>query len=519
MTAISDGLLRATPQSRGTDPAAIVAMLDAIGLHGLELHSLLIWQRGALITEAYWHPFGPSRPHMMHSVTKSFTAMAVGLAVDDGLLSVDDPVMGFFPEHRDTNPSANRDAMTVRHLLTMTSGRGTGTSGGAWRKIQTSWVEDFLRQPLPHAPGTVFVYDSAASYMLSAIVQRVTGLLLRDYLTERIFRPMAMSETMSWDQGTDGINTGGNGLCCLSSDLLKLGVLHLQNGQWNGRQLLSADWVRAATGMQVRDVVLGTFTGEHYLGPDDGDGLVPPNKREGYGYQFWRGPKGSYSANGLFGQYCIVLPEQEAVIAFTGGLDDADRRVHDLIYDRLLPALGTGGGSAVDAEALQARLAGLQLATQPGPDTRDIAPSNWQGSYAMSANDQDVVTVDFTLEAAEITVSVTDARGTHSIVSGFGRWVEAVTTMTGARLHHSYEPAEGLRVVACARWLPPSQGWACLEMDWLFVETAFRDTVQCFFKDGAMRLERRANVNSSALSLPELTGRIVSAGTRHGAKG
>lgn len=502
MTNSNDGLLRAAPQSRGTDPAVILAMLDAIERDGIELHSLLIWQQGALITEAYWQPFGPERPHMMHSVTKSFTAMAVGLAVDDGLLSVDDPVMKFFPEHAGLNSEPNLGGMQVRHLLTMTSGHGKGISGGAWRKVRTSWVEDFLRQPVPYVPGTVFVYDSAASYMLSAIVQRATGRMLRDYLAERIFWPMGMSAGISWDQGTDGVNTGGNGLCCSAADMLKLGLLHLQDGTWNGRQLLSRDWVRAATGMQVRDVVLGIFTGDHYLGPDEVDDGAPASRREGYGYHWWRGPHESFSANGLFGQYCIVLPEQQAVVAFTGGLADSDRRVHELIYDDLRPALGAGGGD--DSAALQARLAGLQLATQPGEI--GTPPVGWQGKYAVAPNDQGVAEVGLAQGAEGIEVTITDARGSHRVVAGLGRWVEDVTSVSGARLHHSYEPEQGLRVLACARWSVDGEGWDCLEMDWVFVETAFRDTVRLFIRDGALRLTREVNVNSSALALPELFG-------------
>ncbi|WP_404401956.1 serine hydrolase domain-containing protein [Pelagibacterium halotolerans] len=504
MTLPADGLLRATPQSRGTDPAVILGLFETIEREGIELHSLLIWHDGALVTEAYWAPFAANRPHMMHSVTKSFTSMAVGLAVGDGLMSIDDPVMRFFPEHDGINPSEKLGRMTVRHLLTMTSGHARGISGGSWRQLETSWVADFLRQPIPHEPGEVFVYDSAASYMLSAIVQKATGRRVSDYLAERIFAPMDMSAAMRWDIGTDGVNTGGNGLSCLSSDLLKLGILHLQGGVWQGRALLSPDWVRDATGTQVQDVILGVFTGAHYLGPDEvGDG-TPPEKREGYGYHWWRGPHGSFSANGLFGQYCIVLPDENAVVAFTGGMADDDRRVHRLIYDALRPALGAG--AAVDNDTLADATAGLTFRIQPGPDTSAMAPRDWQGRYAMVENDQTAGQIALRSSGVDVEFSLTDARGTHTIVAGFGHWVEAMTTMTGARLHHSYEPRDGLRVLACARWLPEAGGWACLEMDWLFVETAFRDTVRCWIRGGTLRVTRTVNVNSSHLALPELQG-------------
>ncbi|MGF6177762.1 serine hydrolase domain-containing protein [Ensifer sp. 4252] len=503
---MTQDLPRATPQSRGTDPAILLGLLDDIERQGIEMHSLLIWQDGALIADAYWAPYAAARPHMMHSVTKSFTSMAVGLAVADGLLSVDDAVVSFFPGF--SGPmETNLRAMKVRHLLTMTSGHARGISGGSWRRMRSSWIEDFLHQPTPFTPGDVFVYDSAASYMLSAIVQQVTGRQIHDYLSERIFGPMGMSAAMTWDVGTDGVNTGGNGLSCTSADMLKLGILHLQDGAWQGRQLLPRKWVREATGMQMRDVVLGVFTGDHYLGPNEVDG-PPATRREGYGYQWWRGPHESFSANGLFGQYCIVLPNEKAVVAFTGGLDDSDRRVHALIYEGLRPALGAGAGRQT-AETLKARLAGLRLKTRPGIARSDPAADALCGLYEMMPNDQAVERVLIAQETSAVRFVLCDAGGTHEVIAGFGCFLETVTTMPGARLHHSYQPEAGLRVLACARWLSATAGERVLEMDWIFVETAFRDTVRLYFRDGELRLTRQVNVNSSELALSDLAGRLA----------
>ncbi|EUB98908.1 beta-lactamase [Rhizobium sp. CF080] len=506
-TSMTTDLPRATPQSRGTDPAILLALLDDIERQDIELHSFLVWQDGALIADAYWVPYGARRPHMMHSVTKSFTSMAVGLAVADGLLSVDDAVLGFFPDYSGPKEE-NLRAMTVRHLLTMTSGRARGISGGSWRRMRSSWIEDFLRQSTPYRPGDVFVYDSAASYMLSAIVQRVSGRRIQDYLAERIFRPMRMSQNMTWDTGTDGVNTGGNGLSCTSEDMLKLGILHLQEGIWRGRQLLPREWVRAATGLQVCDVVLGVFTGDHYLGPEEAGDGQSASRREGYGYQWWRGPHGSFSANGLFGQYCIVLPEEKTVVAFTGGLEDSDRRVHTLIYDGLRPALGAGVADVSgQGETLEARLAGLRLKTRPGIARPNPAAGPFCGIWRMQPNDQGAESISIAQEANALRFILRDADGVHEVLAGFGYFLEATTTMPGARLHHSYQPDAGLRILACARWLTSVADEIVLEMDWIFVETAFRDTVRLHFSNGLLRLTRSVNVNSSERVLPDLLGR------------
>ncbi|SCX34286.1 6-aminohexanoate-dimer hydrolase [Agrobacterium rosae] len=504
MKHMTDTLPRANPEARQTDPAAILSMLDDIEHNGIELHSLLVWQDNALITEAYWAPYAATRPHMMHSVTKSFTSMAVGLAVGEGLLSVDDPVMRFFPENEGINPSPRLKTMRVRHLLTMTSGHDRGISGGSWRRLKTSWIEDFLRQPMPYEPGEVFVYDSAASYMLSAIVQKVTGRTVHDYLEETIFRPMAMSSAITWDLGTDGVNTGGNGMSCTALDMLKLGILHLHGGEWQGQQLLPAQWVAEATGFQLRNVVLGVFTGDHYLGPDDVGEGSPATVREGYGYQWWRGPHGSFSANGLFGQYCIVLPEQKAVVAFTGGLADSDRRVHDLVYNHLRPALGAGIAPTGDNARLVQRLAGLSLATEPAED--GLEDHDAPGVYRIETNDQGVVSIVIEAIDGGIAITLEDANGKHRIDAGWEGGIETMTTMPGARLHHSYQPEAGLWVTASARWRAPLEGWRVLEMDWIFVETAFRDRVRLYFQKGKIRMTRSVNVNSSEMNLPDLSG-------------
>ncbi|QDY70691.1 beta-lactamase family protein (plasmid) [Qingshengfaniella alkalisoli] len=474
-------------------------MLDNIAAEGLEVHSLLVWHDGVLIQDAYWDPYGPERLHMMHSVTKSFTAMAVGLAWDDGLLDLDLPVIGFFPEHRAVAPEGI-EAMTLRHLLTMTSGHGRGISGGAWRKLKTSWVADFLRQPLDHTPGSVFVYDSACSYVLSAIVQKVTGRTCHAYLRDRVFDPIGLSPAIRWDLSPEGINSGGNGLWCRSSDLLSLGILHLQEGRWQGRQILSRDWVRAATGMQVRDVSLGVLTGEAYLGPGESHEGAEAERREGYGFQWWRGPRNSYSANGLFGQNCFVFPNERAVVAVTAGMDDEDTRLKRMIHDDLRPALGQWRGAE-----LAPRLAELDLACPP-PGNISVAPAGWQGLYLARQNEQDIACLRLEIVGDAIRLVVEDRRGRHEVLAGLGHRCEGMTTMTGARLHHAYEAdPPGFRVAAWAAWsASDAEGWSCLTLDWAFVETAFRDTLRIRLRGGELRLQREVNVNSSIRSLPEL---------------
>ena len=226
---------------------------------------------------------------------KAFTACAVGLALDGRLIHLDDKVVSFFPEYRPDTVDGKLAAMTVEDLLTMRSGHGEETSGAVWRGIGTSWISEFFKIPLRYTPGTKFVYTSAASYMLSAILFKVTGQTLHAYLKPRLFDPLGINGE-TWDVGPDGINPGGNGLSCKTADILKLGILHAQLGMWEGKRILSESWVLEAT---------------------------RSHGGNNYGYHWVTGPDGDYRAIGLFVQMTIVFPKQGAVIAMTAGIDQS----------------------------------------------------------------------------------------------------------------------------------------------------------------------------------------------------
>jgi CubicO group peptidase (beta-lactamase class C family) len=171
---------------------------------------------------------------------------AIGMAVQEGSFSLQDKVASFFPEHLPPNLDPKVTAMTVEDLLTHTSGHATAVSGGTRRGIETNWTEQFFKLPVVHGPGTIFKYTSATSFLLSAIVKLTTGQRTRQYLMPRLLQPLGITD-LTWDVGPDGTNPGGNGISCRPSDLLKLAILHLQGGVWEGRRLLTKEWVANAT--------------------------------------------------------------------------------------------------------------------------------------------------------------------------------------------------------------------------------------------------------------------------------
>jgi hypothetical protein len=320
--ALADGpvaLPRSSPEAQGVSSADVRAYVEAADKKINTLHSFMLVRHGHVIAECWWAPEAADKPHVMHSLSKSFTSTAVGLAVAEGKLNIDDHVLKFFPEDAPAQPSENLKAMRVRDLLTMTCGHETEIKLAP----DTNWVKTFLAQPVPHKPGTHFQYNTPGTYMLSAIVTKVTGQTVLDYLKPRLFEPLGI-ENPTWQASPQGISCGGFGLFVRTEDIAKFGLLYLQKGKWNGKQLIPASWVEMATSKQVENKDAPSGRGNK------------PDWRAGYGFQFWQSQHG-FRGDGANGQLCIVLPEQDAVIAITANTGDMQAEVN-VIWDKLLPA-------------------------------------------------------------------------------------------------------------------------------------------------------------------------------------
>lgn len=313
---------------------AVNNYLQAVRSAGQDLHSLMIVQHGNVVAEHWMSQGKKDEPHILNSVSKTFTATAIGLAIHEGQLKLTDKLVSFFPDKLPAEVSDNLAAITVRDLLTMNCGHDTDPTAAIREKKGNDWVEDFLAWPVLHKPGTFFCYNSVGTYMLSAILQKVTGQKVVDYLTPRLFKPLGITDAR-WDESPQGINTGGWGLFLKTEDLAKMGQLFLQKGRWNGKQLIPEDWVTAASSKQVPSLPAGMkpeMVEKLQMTPETSDWL------QGYGYQMWRCRHNAYRADGANGQYIIVLPELDAVIVTTAHIPDMQAEIN-LIWEYLLPAL------------------------------------------------------------------------------------------------------------------------------------------------------------------------------------
>ena len=313
---------------RGKATAALIetfeAWLQAEADAGQTIHSAMLLKNGKVVAERWMDPASPDSAHAMYSVSKTFTAMAVGLAISEGRLSLTDRLVEFFPDRLPDQMSANMAAVTVRDLLTMSCGQAQEHTDEIRYGASDDWVAEFFKYPVEYKPGTHFCYNTIGTYMLSAIVTAVTGEKIVDYLQPRLWEPLGI-EKPCWKECPKGINFGGWGLFLKTEDMAKAGQMLLDKGKWHGRQILPSEWVEEMTKCQVDNR-------PEYLTPNND---TRPDWHRGYCYQMWRCRHGAFRADGAFGQYIIVMPVQNAVLAVTADVGDMQTEL-SLIWDYLL---------------------------------------------------------------------------------------------------------------------------------------------------------------------------------------
>jgi CubicO group peptidase (beta-lactamase class C family) len=464
-------LPRSSPEAQGVSSSTVLAFIEAADKQIDGLHSVVVVRHGHVVAEGWWAPYSAEAPHMLFSLSKSFTSTAVGLAIAEGKLSLDDPVLKFFPDEAPSQPSANLKAMRVSDLLRMSTGQQTEPGRGSTEP----WARTFLAQPVPFKPGTHFLYNTSATYMASATVQKATGQTVLDYLKPRLFDPLGIAKP-TWEASPQGVSAGGYGLSIRTEDIAKFGQLYLQNGKWEGKQLVPAAWVEAATARQTSNGSSPT---------SDWD--------QGYGYQFWRCRHGAYRGDGAFGQFCIVLPDQDAVIAITAGVGDM-QAVLNLVWDRLLPAFGPAPlvADELAAQKLAARLKGLVLRLPQAKGT----PAKVTGrKYTFPANDRKVESVTLESDTDGSMTLVTRVNGAEQrIVCGPGTWKKGRAGW--GRLPEQPAAAGGA-------WTGDDTFSARV----CFTETPFVVTLRLKFTANEVRLESEANVGFGSTKDAVLVGK------------
>ncbi|MFC0776255.1 serine hydrolase domain-containing protein [Terrimonas alba] len=422
LSAQTSVLPRSIPEDQGVSSKGIIDFLDAMDKSKHEMHSLMILRHGNMIAEGWWSPYRPELKHTLYSLSKSFTSTAVGFAVQEKLLTVNDKVISFFPDKLPGKVNDYLAALSVKDLLSMSAGQAPDPTGPIITK-ETDWIKGFFATPIVYQPGSVFLYNSAATYMLSAIVQKLTGQKIVDYLQPRLFGPLGI-QGVDWETDPMGINTGGWGLRVKTEDIARFGQLYLQKGKWNDKQILPAAWIEEATSFKVDNA------------PDASQGRRDSSDwAQGYCYQFWRSRNNSYRGDGAFGQYMLVLPEEDAVIAITSETNDMQGQL-DLVWKYLLPAMRVDKSTLdkKNAAILKKRLSILKLPLPLAADSAFVTPVISGKQFKIEPNPKQVAQIGFTEKDHVITLGLTTEKDSYLLKFGKGKWIEGITDLLGPSL-------------------------------------------------------------------------------------
>jgi hypothetical protein len=479
-----------TPESQGVSSAGILAFLDAIAQSKHEFHSFMMARHGQIIAEGWWSPYAPEYRHMLYSLSKSFTSTAIGFAVTEGLLKVDAPVVSFFPDDLPPTVSEKLAAMRVKHLLMMSVGHATDTTHTIAK--EENWVKTFLSLPVDHNPGSVFLYNSGATYMLSAIVQKVSGSPLTAFLRPRFFDPLDI-HGISWETCPRGINTGGWGLSVRTEALAKFARFYLQKGMWNGQQILPHSWIEEATTFKIQQPPTGGANLEKLKQTSDW--------HQGYCYQFWRCRHNAFRGDGAFGQYAIIMPDQDAVIAITCETSDMQGELN-LVWEHLLPAMKDG--TLPEDESLQTqlqqRLKSLALPMLAGSCDSQTMLRITGKEFLVADRGAGGCNLRFDFAHNTCKFTLRSASRNYSVDSGMQQWAYGETSMPGTPPKITVGNLLPVKVAGSAGWTDANT----LVLTWRYYETPHHDTVTCRFDGDNVEVKFLNSITEKSASHPEM---------------
>ncbi len=481
----SGSLPRNTPERQGISSSDILDFVDTADKQIDTMNSFMLVRHGYVVAEGWWEPYDSATPHILYSLSKSFTSTAVGLAIGEGKMRLDDEVLKFFPNDAPAEPSPNLKAMRVRDLLRMATGNQTEAP---MLTQNVPWTRTFLTHPVPFKPGTHFLYNSPATYMLSAIVQKVTGMTVLDYLKPRLFGPLGI-DNPRWVASPQGISAGAYGLSLRTEDIARFGQLYLQKGNWKGKQLVPSQWIGEATARQTSNGSSPT---------SDWD--------QGYGYQFWRSRHNTYRGDGAFGQYCLVIPELDAVVVITSGVRDM-QSVMNLVWDKLLPAMRTNQlpENAVARRKLEAKLAGLVVKLPFGQPTTPLASEVSGKWFSFPENDRGIKAVSFDFNSSSPVLNVRTTGGEIKTPIGIGSWRKTRNGFANGLDKFLSVPEQP--------FVATSGAWSANDVFTLklvLYQTPFYSALTFKFDGDQLLFDAAHNVSFGTRNLPQLVGKAAS---------
>jgi CubicO group peptidase (beta-lactamase class C family) len=436
----------------------------------------MMLRHGKVIAEGWWKPYDPNLKHTMYSCSKSFTATAIGFAVSETLLTVHDKVISFFPNDLPDTVSNYLSELTVKDVLSMSDGQDPDPTFTVASR-DSNWVRSFLAVPIRYKPGTKFLYNSLGTYMLSAIVQKVTGQKVIDYLRPRLFDPLGI-EGMDWEVDPKGINVGGWGLRLKTEDMAKFAQLFLQKGKWNGKQILPAAWIEEASTLKIIQHP------EYSQAKRDSS-----DWEQGYCYQMWRCRHNAFRGDGAFGQFIIVMPDQDAVIAITAETPDMQEEIN-LVWQYLLPAMHKDKlpVNTRVTSTLNQKLSSLALQL-PAKTTSPVAAKILNKTFLIEQNEKHIQSLSFNFHNNTCDVTLTTDTMVYNLAFGKGRWQTGETTKHGPSLvgaaKASFVGLPPLKVHGVYHWKDEHT----LELTLRYIESPHTEKIICHFDENNISVD------------------------------
>ncbi|TCZ76617.1 class C beta-lactamase-related serine hydrolase [Paenibacillus albiflavus] len=453
------GIMKDLPENHGLTSRSLIDFFARIDELNLEVNSLILLQNGRMTAEYVRSPYRLDHPQLLFSLSKSITSLAVGIAIDEGLLNLEDKVISFFPNKLPHVVSSNLAAMNVHHLLSMNSGHHDNIYAAVVN--ERDWVKAFLSQEVEHEPGSYYRYSTHSTYMLSAIMEQATGLNLIDYLMPRLFEPLGIPRP-TWETCPMGVIAGGMGLSLSTESIAKIGLLLLHKGMYAGKRIISESYIELATQEQS----------DNRLGAERNDSA------QGYGYQFHLCRRGCYRGDGSFGQVCFVAPNEQIVIAATSSFPSMKslQTLLDLIYEHIVDHLGNSDSVCQEDQLeLHARL--NRMASSAVPTIMPVPECTLHLNnrcYIMGNNPHGLKEIRFYQkdDQLELHTSYGDERDNVLAFNWF-KPIHTTDVFNKDLLLHRQE------VVTYAKWLDRD----ALELTLFYIETPYVVTYTVRFKD------------------------------------
>ncbi len=475
-------LPRSLPEAEGVSSKSIIQFLDAAAKSKTEFHSFMLLRHGKVIAEGWWNPYRADLKHTLYSCSKSFTATAIGFAVQEKRLSLDDKVKSFFPSDLPDTVSNYLSELTVKEVLMMSDGQEPDPTHDVVGR-DTNWIKGFLSTPFLHEPGSEFLYNSLGTYMLSAIIKKVTRQKTIDYLKPRLFDPLGI-KGMDWETDLQGVNTGGWGLRLKTEDMARFAELFLQKGKWNGQQIIPAAWVEDASTMKIMQNPNAPQSKK-----DSSDWL------QGYCYQMWRCRHNAFRGDGAFGQFMIVMPDQDAALAITAETADMQEEIN-LVWKYLLPAFKKEKlpANAAAVLKLKEKIKALALSV-PAKHAETLATKINEKNFSVSGNAMQLQHISFSFLNDVCNVTFKTDVSTYKFAFGSGKWKFSETNMPGPSLTASN--IENTSMIYPAK-IAGSYTWKdanTLELVLRYIESPHSEIFNCHFQDNKLTVEVAKSFN------------------------